>query len=341
MSLLSLCRDACALAPVALPSYIVGNPDQTAVLLLALAQRAGNEVSRKPPGGWVSMIREYDFQTNAIAAQTATVANVGNSAVISGLTGIQAVEPGTWIASGTGIPLNAAVRLTSPVTTPTSVTLSVQATSTGSGSFSFGQSDYPLPADFERPIDNTFWDRSRYWQMRGPQSPQQWQVYKSSVIGRASVQRRYRFRSIYGPGGMGIGSGGAGSGGIGDLPAFRTYLSIDPVPLDNGAALVFEYVSNGWCQSTVAPTAGVPQSAWVADTDVGIDAQMEYLIGLNVTWRLLRRLGLSYSEELDEYEREVDKAQAHDGGSAILNMTPGCDTFLLGPWNVQEGFFPS
>lgn len=350
---------------MAVPPFIVNNPDETAVLLLALANRAGQEVARKPPGGWISMIREYDFTTAATAAQNGTIANVGNSAVISGLSNIQAVQPGIWIASGTGIPNNAAIRLVANGTAPiyeldgfgnlvldgfgnpiilaasggSSITLSVQSSVTGAGSFTFGQSDYPLPSDFERPIDNTFWDRSRFWSMRGPQSPQQWQLYKSSVIGRASIQRRYRFRSIYAPGGMGIGTGGIGTGSIGQLPAFRKYISIDPVPFDNGSQLVFEYVSNGFCQSTVYPTMGVPQSSWLADTDVGMDADLEYLIGLNVTWRLLRRLGLAYNEELDEYERMVDKAMAHDGGGAILNMTPNNNLSLIGPWNLPETNF--
>lgn len=309
-------------------------------MILALANLAGQDVARKAPGGWVSMIREYDFLTNAILPQSGTVANVGNSAVISGLSGINLVQPGIWIAAGSGIPDNAIIRLVTPPVTisgppPNTITLSVQSTYTGAGQFQFGQSDYPLPADFVRPIDNTFWDRSRYWQMRGPQSPQQWQTYKSSIIGRASIQRRFRFRSVYSAGGTQIG-GSIGTGGVGNVPAFRTFLSIDPTPFDNGSALVFEYVSNGWCQST----QGVPQNAWQRDTDVAIDPTIEYLITLNLTWRVLRRLGLSYSEELDEYERQADKALAHDGGAPILDMTPMLGLSLVSPYQVQEGFFP-
>lgn len=339
MSLLSVCRAACSTAPVAQPTQIIGSDDENAQLLLGLANDAGDDIARRPPGGWISMIREFDFTTNAIAAQHGTVSNVGNSAVITGLSGIDLVEPGIWIASGTGIPDNAAIRLVTPAptdtTVPNTITLSVQATATGAGSFSFGQSDYPLPGDFVRPIDNTFWDRSRFWSMRGPQSPQQWQLYKSSVIGRASIQRRFRFRSIYAGGGMSIGGGGIGTGGIGDLPAFRTYISIDPVPFDNGSALVFEYVSNGWCQSL----NGVPQDSFQADTDVMIDQTLEYLLRLSLKYRLLRRLGLSYSEELDEFERQMDKALAHDGGAAILNLTPDNQLTLIGPWNLPETGF--
>lgn len=322
-----------------MPSRIIGSTDQTAILLLALANRAGQEVARKPTGGWVSMIREFDFTTQAVLPQSGTIANVGNSAVISGLSGIDLVGSDLWVAAGTGIPNNAVIRLVTPPVTltgpaPNTVTLSVQSSVTGPGMFQFGQSDYPLPSDFQRAIDGTFWDRSRFWEMRGAQSPQQWQVYKSSSFGRATIDRRYRFRSVYSGGGMQAG-GEIGTEGIGDAPAFRTYLSIDPTPFDNGSALVFEYVSNGWCQSV----AGIPQSSWQADSDVGADPDLEYLIGLNLTWRLLRRLGLSYSEELDEYEKQVDKAAASDGGAAILDLAPGMGTQLISPWQIPDTGF--
>ena len=64
-----------------------------------------------------------------------------------------------------------------------------------------------------------------------------------------------------------IGTGGIGTGAIGQLAAFRKYLSIDPTPFDNGSQIVFEYVSNGWCQNA---STGAPQLQWEADTDVGV-----------------------------------------------------------------------
>jgi hypothetical protein len=313
MTLLSICQAACSTAPVAVPEAIVGNPDQTAVMLLGLANDAGDSLARRPPGGWVSMIREYDFTTAALTEQAGTIANVGGFGVISGLSTTAGMSASIWQASGYGVPNNAIVT----AVTSSTVTINMAATSAGGGQFVFGQSDYPLPSDFERPIDNTFWDRSRFWSMRGPQSPQQWQLYKSSVIGRASIQRRYRFRAIRSPAGVPMGQ----------------YLSIDPLPLDNGSQLVFEYVSNGWCESYT----GTPQNSWQADTDTGV--LDEYLLRLSLKYRLLRRLGLSYSEELDEYERQVDKAVAQDGGAAILDLTPNNQLSLIGPWNLPETGF--
>lgn len=311
MSLLTICQAACATAPVAVPVAIVGSEDETATLLLALANDTGDDLARRPQGGWVAMIREYDFTTIALAEQSGTITNVGGFGVISGVT-TTGMSVNLWQASGYGIPNNAIVT----AVTGSTVTINQAATSVGVGNVVFGQADYPLPADFQRPVDNTFWDRSRFWQMRGPLSPQQWQVYKSSIIGRASIERRFRFRSV--------------RNGVGGSP--MTYLSIDPAPLDNAAQLVFEYVSNGWCESS----SGTPQNAWQADTDVGV--LDEYLMRLSLKWRLLRRLGLSYSEELDEYERQVDKAVAVDGGAAILNMTPR-GSMYLGYGNVPESGF--
>lgn len=256
------------------------------------------------------MIREYDFVTAALDNLSGSIGNTGpnGTGVISGLSDTTGVAVGTWYAFGTGIPDNAIVS----AVTPTTVTINQAATSTGAGTFTFGQSDYALPSDFDRPIDNTLWDRSRFWSMRGPQSPQQWQLFKSSVIGRASIQRRFRFRYI------------------GGNPVF----SVDPVPTDNGSALVFEYVSNAWCQSAL----GVAQTQWAADTDTGILS--EDLMTLGLRWRVLRRLGLSYSEELDEYEREASKAAATDGGAAILDLVGSVNRLtLLSPWNVPETNF--
>lgn len=323
MSLLSICQDVARDLALTVPSTIVGNTDETASRLLAASQLAGESLARKPQGGWISMIREFDFSTSAMANLTGSVVNINGFAVISitsfpsdfnsdfndDFGGSNLAVPATWYAFGTGVPRNSIITAVSG----SDITINQAATVEGAGTFTFGKSDYSLPDDYQRPIDNTMWDRSRYWAMRGPQSPQQWQTYKSSVIGQASVQRRFRFRQIAG----------------------QLRFSIDPVPTDNAAALVFEYVSKAWCQSA----EGAAQVKWLADTDTGV--LDEYLLTLGVRWRMLRRLGLSYNEELSEYESEVRKAMAHDGGAAILSIVPQDHSYLLSPSNVQEGSFPS
>jgi hypothetical protein len=310
MTLATILTQIISAVPLAVPTSFVGNVDETAVLALQMAQDAGEALARKPQGGWVAMILEYDFTTAALQNQPGTIANTGpgGTAQITLPGGPAAVAAFTWYGFGTGVPNNSIVQsIVGNV-----ITLNQAASTTGAGTFTFGQSDYPAPPAFQRPLDNTMWDRSRFWSMRGPQSPQQWQLYKSSVIGRATIQRRFRFRQING----------------------NLVFSIDPVPTDNGSSLVFEYVSNAWCKSS----GGTPQTSWLADTDVGI--LDEYLLRLGAKWRLLRRLGMSYSEELDEYEREVSRAMATDGGAAILSIVPVDNNLtLIGPWNLPETNF--
>lgn len=309
MTLLQFCSIALSDCGLVVPAGIVGNSDETATRTLAAAQLAGRSLYKAPTGGWVANIKEFDFTTAAVAQQSGTVANSGpgGTAVISGLSGISAIAANTWYAFGNGLPMNSIVTNV----TPTTVTVNKAASTTGSGQYTFGQSDYALPSDFRYVIDDTLWDRSRFWSMRGPMSPQQWQLYKSSVIGRASIQRRFRFRTV----------GGA------------QVFSVDPVPTDNGSQLVFEFVSNAWCQSS----GGTPQQLWAADTDTNL--LDEDLMMLGVRWRVKRGLGFAYNEELDEYERELRKAMSRDGGAAILNMTPSNHLTLIGPWNIPETGF--
>jgi len=314
MTLLSICQAVASVIPTAAPTAIVGNSDETAQLLLNLANEVGEDLARRPDNGWVDMVREYDFTTAAVAQQSGTIANSGAGGVaqISGLTLGSVVQSSGWYAFGTGVLNNSLVTAVTNADPHSVVTLSLPASQTGSGQFTFGQSDYTLPSDFRAPLDNTFWDRSRFWSMRGPLSPQQWQLYKSSVIGRASIQRRMRFRRG---------------------PNATMVLSIDPVPTDNASQLVFEYVSNAWCESS----GGAPQTSWLADTDVGI--LDEYLIRLGLKYRVLERKGLNYAAALDDFEAAVSRAMSRDGGAAILDLTPSDRLTLIGPWNLPETNF--
>jgi hypothetical protein len=102
-----------------------------------------------------------------------------------------------------------------------------------------GTSDYTLPADFRSMVNDTLWDRSRFWRMRGAMSPQQWQLYKSSVIGRATIERRWRIRLP-----------------SGDPAGAAVQFEIDPpITGDTASTFVYEYVSRNWCASTTKQQA--------------------------------------------------------------------------------------
>jgi hypothetical protein len=138
-------------------------------------------------------------------------------------------------------------------------------------------------------------------------------LYKSSVIGKATLERRWRVKQEVIPGKPG-----------------KTFFFIDPTPGDNNSTLVFEYNSN----SPILSTVGVPQTDWMADTDTcKLD---EYVVELGVKYRMLRRFGYDFSIELDEWERACDVYVANDGGAGILSISPEPNLTLIGPWNVPE-----
>lgn len=308
MTLLSICQQVAQTIPVAAPTSIVGSTDQTAMLLLACAQDEGEALSRRPQGGWVSQITEHIFTTFALNTTATTVSGSTGLTAVASTSGVTAYK---CSVNGTGIPLNATI---TAIPAADELTINMAATQSGSGvEITISQSDYELPSDYRRIVDGTLWDRTRFWQMRGAMSPQQWQLFKSSPIGRAAIQRRWRIR---------LGS----TLHAGSTPVF----SIDPVPTDNGSTLVFEYVSNAWCKSA----AGTPQTSWMADTDLGIVD--EYLIRLGVKYRMLDRLGLDSTSARAEYEFQVSAAVANDGGTSVLDMAPSADTFLLNYYNIPE-----
>ncbi|MGC3959570.1 MAG: hypothetical protein QM813_16970 [Verrucomicrobiota bacterium] len=210
MTLLSVCQAVAGNAGFAVPSTIVGNTDDTAVILLRLANRAGMTLARKP---WSELQTEYAFSTVASTAS------------------------------------------------------------------------YALPSDYGWFINDTAWDRTNYWNIRGSLSPQMWQIYKS---GLAAASPRSRFRVKLG----------------------RLY--IDPTP-SSTVSMVIEYVSNKWVTDGVTT-----YTSYTADSQTSIFD--EYAIELDLTWRFLARKGLAYAEEKAEAEREIDKIIGRNTPSNSMNM---------------------
>lgn len=65
LTLLQMVTQAAAEVGQTAPSFIIGNTDTTAIQMLALAQREGNECGKKAGtwGGWPQLRQEYTFST--------------------------------------------------------------------------------------------------------------------------------------------------------------------------------------------------------------------------------------------------------------------------------------
>ena len=144
------------------------------------------------------------------------------------------------------------------------------------------------PADLDRWVPNSFFNRSTRREIRGPITVRQWQAIKAQPVA-SSVYLAFIERQ-----GVSL---------------------ITPAPAA-GQTIAGEYVSKNWANSAT----GTPQASFLADSDVSyLD---EDLIALGLIWRWLRRKGLDYAEEMADYEGSLELKQARDGGATALSMAP-------------------
>lgn len=156
-----------------------------------------------------------------------------------------------------------------------------------------------LPTNFDRFVDETFFNRTRKRPVFGPLTPEEWQFAQTMAASVIVESFRQRGGSIL----------------------------ITPTPTA-GDTYAFEYQSKNWCQSS----GGTGQSAWAADTDTGI--LEEELMTLGLVWRFKRGIGTDYSEDFRTYETQCAQAFGRDGGRRTLNVKR--PRVRVGPY-IQEG----
>jgi len=161
-----------------------------------------------------------------------------------------------------------------------------------------------LPSDFDRFVNETFWNRTRKHPLYGPLTPQQWQRIKTWNSSPVTDSFTYRGNKIL----------------------------INPVPAA-GETIAYEYISKNFCQSY----ALVAQSTWAADTDIGI--LDEHLMELGLVVRFKMSKGLDAGADLAEYDTQVMIAIGSESPKRTLNMTSCGNEYSRGIV-IQEGDWP-
>ena len=138
-----------------------------------------------------------------------------------------------------------------------------------------------IPTDFDRFVDETFYNRTAKRKVAGPMNPQEWADYKGRTAAFVWDAFRVRGNSIL--------------------------LAPTPAAGDN---YVYEYVSTYWATTTGSTTPSL--AAWAADTDEGILS--EELMTLGIVWRFKQAKGLDYAEAFRTYEAQLAMMMGRDGG---------------------------
>jgi hypothetical protein len=297
-----------ATSEIGLQTYtmLIGNTDAQAKQILALAKREGKEFYGMAHrlGGWQELRQQHIFNlTPEVTGYTATTTEGSATLTNVSPTPFALVIVPPPVITGTGIPYDTRYSGLSG----NDIVMDSLATETGTGvALSFLYDTYSLPDDFAYFMQQTEWDRSFRWQLLGPTTGQEWQVLKSG-ISPTGPRRRFRV---------------AGN-----------RIMIDPAPTET-EALVFEYYSNAWCQSSIRD----PQSTWEADDDYYSLDDDCFILGLQ--WRIKAKKGLDYTEEKEQYDMACERAIARNGGNRDLPLNARAQGInLLNSANVPDTGF--
>lgn len=156
-------------------------------------------------------------------------------------------------------------------------------------------------ADFGHIINGTMWNRTQNRIVRGPLTPAEWQQ-KNAATAQVTIGNYFRIRGNK-----------------------LLFFSTPPA----GDSIFFEYISNKWCQSSLA----VAQTDWAADTDTALVD--EEIIRLGIIWRYRKAKGFDYGEDFRTYEMALQDVFGPDAGKSVVDMT-GDDELGIGV-NLAEG----
>ena len=222
---------------------------------------------------------------------------------------------------------------------------------------------YALPADFDRFIFRTHWDRANTWELEGPLSPQEWE-WRQEGISAVSPKRRFRIRDDT-----------------------TTQLKIDPLPDsgDAGAVMVYEYRSKNWTrpviwttgttfaalaytfyegnyyQTTAGGTTGATPpthtagavsdggvtwtyldqiyATFLADTDEPKFDHIMFELGIMARW--MYQKGFQYQKYEQKFEELLNRQASALKGAKTLSMVPRRHPLFIGPASVPDtGYGP-
>jgi len=298
-TILQLAQQAMPEMNLASPTSLFGSGIQDNLTVAALFNAVGYEISRE--FDWNELITEYRFYLT-YSIQTGTVNN--SSAVITGLTNTASPVQldTTFTVTGTGIP-NDTYILT--VDSPTQVTLTQPLTGVVNGSsqtINFSKTKYPFPDDYDRQINRSQWDKTKHWEMLGPESQQQWQWLKSGFI---STGPRMRWTM---------------EGGF-----FNTW---PPTPSAEYLGLV--YISRNWAASS----GGTKQSSFQADTDTCVYPDRLMVLGAKLKYFALK--GFNTSALAHDYNMHLSIAKAANIGASNLSLAPTPSQVLISIAQVPD-----
>ena len=294
--MLQLVQQTAAELNLSIPSFVIGNPSQDVQQILALMNGSGYDLIKEYD--WQALQVQYRFYTQSLTANATTVNGSFNLTFAAG-TDLSAVTS-QWQLTGYNIPQDTYV--VSADNTTKVVVMSQMATGNGIQSVVCAQTAYDLPFDFETITNRTQWDKSKHWEMLGPEDAQQWQWLKSGYI---STGPRVRWRIL------------------------DNQFQIWPV-MNTNEYLGWEYRSKGWARSVT----GAIQNSFLADDDTTV--LDDRIMVLSTKLKYFQIKSFDTTALTQDYQRYLSIAKSSDKGAANLSFAPYPSKVLIGYANIPD-----
>ena len=295
-TMLQLVQQVTSELNLAVPVSVAGNPNQDVQQILALMNGAGYDLLKEYD--WQALQVQYRFYTQAITTN-ATSVNGSTLLTVDGGTDISAVDSNWQI---TGYNINQDTNVVTADNTTKQIVMSQMASGSGEGSVVLAQTAYPLPADFETITDRTHWDKTKHWEMLGPEDAQQWQWLKSGYI---STGPRIRWRIL------------------------DNKFQIWP-PMNTQEYLGWEYRSKGWARSAT----GEVKNSFTADTDTTVLDDRIMVLATKLKYFQIKSFDTTALTA--DYNRYLSVAKANDKGAPNLSFAPYPSKVLIGYANIPD-----
>ena len=144
-----------------------------------------------------------------------------------------------------------------------------------------------IPADFDRFVPETFWDRDSNNLMSGPVGPVEWNGQKVQTFSSQNKKFIHRGGSVF----------------------------TQPL-LGTGVSMAFEYVAKNWCD---VAAANAPKAKFTLDTDIGIID--EELITYGAIFEYLDSEGQPSARAAKQYQDHFDLLANNDAATGGIAVT--------------------
>ena len=295
-TMLQLVNQVQAELNLAVSTSVAGNPNTDVQQILALMNGAGYELLKEHD--WQALQVQYRFYTQSLTANATTV-NGSTTLTFEAGTDLSNVT-NQWQLSGYNIPQDTYV--VSANNSTKVVVMSQMATGSGTQSVVCAPTAYDLPDDFETITDRTHWDKSKHWEMLGPEDAQQWQWLKSGYI---STGPRVRWRIL------------------------DNQFQIWPI-MNTQEYLGWEYRSKGWARSV----DGAIKNSFTADTDTTV--LDDRIMVLYTKLKYFQIKAFDTTALMQDYQRYLTIAKANDKGAPNLSFAPYPSKVLIGYANIPD-----